>query len=138
MSDSTNTTPTILIADDVEVCRAFVCQTLINAGYNVIEAANGREVLDTIRSGTKVDMVVLDVEMPKMNGLQCLKLMRRDPNFATLPVMLLTGKADRNFILQAKDHKANQYLLKSQFSAPDLLARVSKCLLPDAPLKQSA
>jgi CheY-like chemotaxis protein len=138
MSDSTNATPTIVVADDVEVCRAFVCQTLINAGYNVVETANGREVLDAVHGDKPVDLLVLDVEMPEMDGLQCLKALREDPKYAALPVMLLTAKADRKFILQARDLKANQYLLKSQFSAQDLLARVSKCLLQDAPIKRSA
>jgi two-component system chemotaxis response regulator CheY len=138
MSDSTNATPTIIVADDVEVCRAFVSQTLINAGYNVVEAGNGREALDAIRAGKNIALAVLDVEMPEMDGLLCLKELRADPKFIALPVMLLTAKADRNFIMQAKELKANQYLLKSEFRAPDLLARVSKCLLLAAPLKRSA
>jgi two-component system chemotaxis response regulator CheY len=130
--------PTILVADDVEVCRAFVSQTLMNAGYNVVEASDGVEAIAALKNSGEVGMLVLDVEMPNLDGLACLKALRADPTYASLPVILLTAKPDRNFILEARTLKVSQYLLKSEFRAADLLARVSKCLTGDTPMKKSA
>ena len=68
---------TILLTDDSKSIRAVIATVLKVAGYNVIEAGDGQEGLAILKSGKQVDMVITDLNMPNMNGIELLKLQRK-------------------------------------------------------------
>lgn len=93
----------ILIADDRASSRELLRVVLERTGYDVLEAPDGEAALDLIRT-RQPDLVLLDLQMPKLDGLGVLEAVRRDSRFAKLPVVALTASAmrgDRERILEA-------------------------------------
>jgi CheY-like chemotaxis protein len=98
---------------------------------DVEQAANGDEAWQRIAKQMP-DLVVLDVHMPGVDGLQWLSIFRMRGDAAAVPVIVLTADADRLFVAEALRLGVRHYVLKSRFSLPDLLRRVAECL-KDAP-----
>ncbi|MBV8068648.1 MAG: response regulator [Acidobacteriaceae bacterium] len=93
----------ILIAEDRPASRELICTVLESAGYEVIEAEDGQEALDKA-SGQQLDLVLLDLQMPKIDGFGALCLLRKDPRFEKIPIVALTASAmqgDRERALKA-------------------------------------
>lgn len=112
----------ILIVDDHFVFREGV-QLLLkqsNPDFEILEASNGKEALAIIRTH-KIEVVLMDVEMPEMNGLECLKELKQT-EFSTLPVVMLTMHNQLNQMLQAYDLGANGYLTKDSSIKEVILA----------------
>jgi len=102
---------TVLIVDDSETVRQHVSRSLIGAGFGTIEAADGVEGL--VRALTEdVSLVLLDVNMPRLNGLDMLDRMREDPKGAALPVLMLTTEAQPSMIERAKKAGAKGWMIK--------------------------
>ncbi|MBX7247225.1 MAG: response regulator [Candidatus Sumerlaeaceae bacterium] len=84
---------TILIADDNESVRTILKLTLQFKGYNLIEVDNGAKALETLKT-TEVDLLISDIDMPQMNGLELLAALRADPKFASLPILICSAEQD--------------------------------------------
>lgn len=84
----------ILIADDRPSSRELLRVVLERTGYDVLEAPDGEAALDLIRN-REPDLVLLDLQMPKLDGIAVLEAVRRDPRFARLPIVALTASAMR-------------------------------------------
>ncbi len=82
----------LLVEDETEILK-IVKQFLERNGFDVIAASTGRKAVDIVASGEKVDLAVLDVKMPGMNGLDCMKAIRKIK--PSLPAFFLTGSIDR-------------------------------------------
>ena len=80
----------ILVVDDEPAVRGFVRYSLRGANFEVVEATSGTEALATIRA-SRPDMVLLDIRMPGMDGLEVLKQLRKSPATKSLPVIFLTA-----------------------------------------------
>jgi CheY-like chemotaxis protein len=91
-------------------------------GYEVLSAADGAEGLDQARSG-QPDVIILDVMMPKMNGLEVLAALKADGATDAIPVILLSAKAQAGDVQAGLDRGANAYVTKP-FDPLDLLDRV--------------
>lgn len=86
----------ILLVDDYEDARVSVREALESSGYSVIEAANGQQALDTLVTlPVRVAMVILDLQMPVMNGWQLLELMRCYVGLSAIPVIVVTAHEAR-------------------------------------------
>jgi CheY-like chemotaxis protein len=83
---------TILVAEDRDASRELICTVLGAAGYNVIEARDGREAVD-LAGATTVDLVLLDLYMPHLDGFAVLENLRARPEYAGVPVIALTASA---------------------------------------------
>lgn len=118
---------TILVVDDMAIIRDPVAAMLKVAGHTALKAGNGQEALGII-DGSQVDLVLLDLAMPVMDGITFLERLRAHPEKAQTPVILLTAITDRGRIMGASNHGVQDVLLKSQFSIKELLARVQKQL----------
>jgi diguanylate cyclase (GGDEF)-like protein len=116
----------VLIADDDEDIRTYLEVTLALNGYDVIEAADGVEALERARRG-EPDIVLLDVMMPKMDGLEVLRRLREDARTAHLPIVLLTARGQASDTVEGLDAGADGYLTKP-FDAEVLLAHVRAAL----------
>jgi two-component system chemotaxis response regulator CheY len=116
---------TVLVVDDMPIVRDPIAATLTTAGYQALRAANGKQALEMLRA-QPVDLILLDVNMPVMDGLSFLRILRGDSSTAEIPVIMLSGAEDREDILQAAKLGIRGYVLKSNFSLKDLLTRVTQ------------
>ena len=119
-------TARVLVADDDEDIRVFLDITLGLAGFEVIQARDGVEAFEVARSRVP-DVVVLDVMMPRMDGIETLRRLRDDARTSNLPVILLTAKVQRQDTIDGLDAGADDYIVKP-FDAEELLARIRAAL----------
>lgn len=122
MSDS-RTTPTVLVVDDSATVRVLVRMELEAAGYEVVEAEDGKRALELARAGS-VQAVLLDVEMPELDGYQVMAALKQDPITADLPVVFLTSRTTGEDVVDALRAGAHDYLLKPPDPA-ELRARIA-------------
>jgi len=116
----------ILVVDDDPLVRRLATKILQQNGHAVIEAANGVEALRLV-DAERPDLMVLDLDMPELPGLEVLKILRSKPVTAHLPVLILTATGDEQTTRAGFDAGASDYLTKP-FSIPQLTARVHACL----------
>ena len=109
----------ILIAEDDATIREGICTYLSEFNYEIIEARDGREALSKFESN-KIDLVILDIQIPFINGLDVLRKIREKSN---LPVLILTAFSDEEFKITAFSNLADGYIEKP-FSLPVLKARI--------------
>jgi len=102
----------VLIVDDSKSIRNEVAEILERAGYGVIEAADGVEALARLNEQAAISLVVLDVNMPGMNGLDVLERIQSEHRERNLPVLMLTTEAERTLVERAKKAGAKGWLLK--------------------------
>jgi CheY-like chemotaxis protein len=116
----------ILVVDDADYLRDLLASVLGRAGYRVVSAANGSEALAYLRRGERVDLILLDLVMPLMDGWQFRAEQLKDPRLTRIPVIVLSG--ERNLAYQAETLGVDAYLEKP---APvTLLLRTVRALLP--------
>ncbi len=109
----------ILITEDDATIREGICAYLSEFNYETIEACDGREALSKFESN-KIDLVILDIQIPFINGLDVLRKIREKSN---LPVLILTAFSDEEFKITAFSNLADGYIEKP-FSLPVLKARI--------------
>ncbi len=107
----------ILLADDMPSIRDLVRSQLRNMGYNdIVECENGAEALKHLvakkQAGTPIGLVISDWNMPVMTGLEFLKTARGMPEFAKLPIVLLTSESEREQVTEAVLSGVSQYIVK--------------------------
>ena len=110
----------ILIADDEIEIRKVLRLLLENAGYSIIEAQDGQRAVDAVRENPDIDLCIMDIMMPVMNGIEATKKIR---GFSTLPVLFLTAKSLESDKEAAYSGGGDDYLVKP-FSSRELLMKV--------------
>ncbi len=118
--------PRILIVDDNETNRDILVTRLSLHGYDLKQAADGEEALDAIREHLP-DLVLLDVMMPKLDGIEVCKRVRADAGLPFIPIILCTAKADSNDVVAGLEAGADEYLTKP-IDQTALVARVKSVL----------
>jgi len=113
----------IIVVDDDPQIRRVLRTTLIAQGYEVADARNGEEALERIR-GEKLDLVILDMNMPGMSGLETCRLIRSGSDVAIIMLSVRDAEADK---VEALDAGADDYITKP-FGSPELLARIRAAL----------
>jgi adenylate cyclase len=116
----------ILIVDDNQTNRDILVTRLAVHGYDLSEAADGEEAVAAVKTRVP-DLVLLDVMMPKLNGIDACRLLKNDPTLPFIPVILVTAKADTKDIVAGLDAGADEYLTKPVDQGA-LLARVRSML----------
>ncbi|KUR80231.1 response regulator [Novosphingobium sp. FSW06-99] len=119
-------TASILTVDDSASVRMAIRIALSGAGYTVTEAGDGAEGLAKLGAG-RFDMVVTDLNMPRMDGLTMIRELRRLPGCAGIPVIFVTTESDDGVKAQAKAAGATGWLVKP--FQPDQIVRVAKKVL---------
>ena len=123
--------PAVLVVDDVKANRELLDGLLERLGYEVREAADGQAALAALELA-EPDLVLLDIEMPKIDGLEVCRRIKSDPRRRLVPVVLITARTDRATRLAGLEAGADDFLTKP-FDAQELLIR-TKVLLRDRSL----
>lgn len=110
----------ILIVDDEKGIREVIKEYSISEGYSTLEASNGIEALEKLEKNNDIDVIVLDIMMPKMDGYTTLKNLRKTYD---IPVIMLSARADEFDKLQSFDLGVDDYVTKP-FSPKELMARI--------------
>lgn len=118
--------PTILAVDDSASMRQMVSFTLTGAGFTVIEAVDGEEALSKAKA-TSVDLVLSDINMPRMDGITLIKELRALPNYKFTPILMLTTESATDKKGEGKAAGATGWIVKP-FNPEQLLATIKKVL----------
>lgn len=117
----------VLIVEDDKALSNVLTDKLKNEGFFVLTAKNGEEGLK-IGFKEKPDLILLDVIMPKMNGLKMLKLLRENQWGKTVPVLLLSNDDDPEHIRETLKDNATDYLIKSDWELEDVIKKIQETL----------
>jgi two-component system chemotaxis response regulator CheY len=101
-----------LVVDDSNTIRIILTAYLKKLGFDVTVAVNGREALDRLRGMAKADIVLVDWNMPEMDGLSFVRAVRADNEYAALPLMMVTTNVELCNVAEALDAGANEYMMK--------------------------
>lgn len=115
---------TILVIDDSASLRQVVRMALTGAGYDVIEAGDGKSAL-ALLDGRQINMAICDVNMPVMNGIEFVKAAKQLPTYKFLPILMLTTESQEEKKEQGKAAGAKAWMVKP-FSPTQLVSAVSK------------
>lgn len=119
---------TIMIVDDSASIRQVVSIALKGAGYDVIEACDGQDALSKL-TGQKVHLIVSDVNMPNMGGIEFVQAAKQKPEYKFTPVIMLTTEAGEDMKQRGQAAGAKAWMVKP-FQPAQMLAAVSKLIMP--------
>jgi two-component system chemotaxis response regulator CheY len=102
----------ILTIDDSKTMRDMLMLTLSDAGYDVIQAVDGEDGVNVLKGGERVDVVITDINMPKMDGYEVIRQLRKDPANKTLPILVLTTESDTDKRGIAREAGATGWMVK--------------------------
>lgn len=101
----------ILIVDDATSMRGLVAMTLRSAGYDVVEACDGKDALNKL-SGLKVHMVITDLNMPNMNGIDLIKALKAEAAYRFIPTVMLTTESEEGKKREGQEAGAKAWMVK--------------------------
>ncbi len=120
---------TILVVDDSITTRTLEKSILEAQGYRVLLSVDGIDALQALRSGeAAIDLVIADVEMPRMDGFGLLQAIKADPRLSATPVILMTSRAHPEDVRKGLDLGASAYITKQKFDQRELLATIGQVL----------
>ena len=118
----------VLSVDDSGVMRRIIGRTVDVLGYGFLEASNGVEGLGVLaKHHADIALIILDVNMPEMDGFEFLARVKASPQFQAIPVMMLTTESERGKIIQAIKAGAVNYICKP-FTPEDLTVKITESL----------
>ncbi|MDZ4169373.1 MAG: response regulator [Coriobacteriia bacterium] len=119
---------TVLVVEDTELLRRMYSDSLMQSGYRVISAADGLEALSMLRTDTP-DLILMDLIMPKMGGLEVMELLSKDPRLSSIPVIILSNLGQDSDIQKGVSMGAVDYLIKNDVRPIDIAERVHSVLM---------
>jgi len=118
----------ILTIDDSRMIRMIIINTLKSLGYEALEAANADKALEILEEkSSEINLILLDWNMPGMNGFDLLKIIKSSDRFKHIPVMMVTTEGERKNVIKAIQSGADNYLTKP-FTPEDLSIKILECL----------
>ena len=126
---------TILIVDDSKTVRESVSAILREQGHTIFEAQDGAKALWSLRSNPSIEIVLLDLEMPILNGLGLLRILRESDATRQLPVIMISSVADKTKVVDCLYAGANDFIHKPLF-AQEVLVRVRNALALSRTLRE--
>ncbi len=113
----------ILVVEDEEILLTAVTEELKNAGFEVVSAKDGQEGVAKALS-EKPDLILLDLVMPKLDGIGALKQLKTNPETQNIPVVILTNLSDYDKVSEALALGAMDYLVKANYRLEELVAKI--------------
>ncbi len=118
----------IIVADDSMVVRSIVTGAVKTLGHSPIQATHGGEVLDILeKNGVSIGLILMDWNMPTMDGYEALKAIKSDTRFSSIPVVMLTSESDEDRIKMAFDAGVDGYVEKP-FTPEELVENLEKVI----------
>lgn len=115
----------LIAADDSRLVRGIVAKAVATIGYEVVHAGNGKEALDMLEAhGQDINLVLLDWNMPILNGIDVIKAMREDDRYKNIPVLMVSTESENERIQEALTAGAQGYLTKP-FTADQLVGAIN-------------
>ncbi len=121
---------TIMVTDDSSTVRTRMRQILQSAGHRVVETEDGHAALQSLQSGNGIDLLITDVEMPRLSGLELTRALRADPTWSALPIIMQSSLAGEENLRRGREAGCDEYLVK--FDAELLLQTVARLLQAQA------
>lgn len=118
---------TILVVEDSAPARTLVQKGLMEAGFRVITARNGNEALEILLSKDSPDLILSDINMPEMDGFELCEVLHSDPDFATIPFVVLSTMNDRDEMRRIIKYGATDYIVKP-FNIDELVIHIERFL----------
>lgn len=118
---------TILVVEDTDLLRRMYSDRLAADGYRVLSASDGLEALSALRTDTP-DLILLDLIMPKMSGLEVLELVKKDPRLKHIPVLILSNLGQDTDMQRGLDLGAVDYLIKNDARPADVSEKIGLLL----------
>jgi len=116
----------IVIVDDSRVIRIIIEKTVVSMGYEAIHASHGQEALDLVKKNAKeVGMVILDWNMPVLNGWETLKALKKDKDFEHICILMVSTESEKEKIQKAMAAGAHGYITKP-FSPEKLTEEIKR------------
>jgi len=117
----------ILIIEDDKFLKRIINKKFLKEGYNVIEATDGRQGLKII-SEQKIDLILLDLLLPEIDGFEVLAKIKANPKMNKIPVIILSNLGQKSDIQKGLKMGANDYLIKAHFTLGEILKKVEAVL----------
>lgn len=117
---------TILIVDDSESIREVVNFALESEGYHVLIGTDGKDALKHL-NGQTIDLIITDLHMPEMNGIELIKQVRANSNYQRIPILFLTTESQTSKKIEAKEAGATGWIIKP-FVPAKLIAAINKVI----------
>jgi DNA-binding response OmpR family regulator len=114
----------MVVEDDKFLLKAYEVK-LKSQGFKVIIARDGEEAIEHLKSGTKPDMMLLDLIMPRKRGLEVLTEVNENPEWKKIPVIILTNLGQDNDVKKGLDAGAKDYIVKSNISIEDVIKKIN-------------
>jgi CheY-like chemotaxis protein len=112
-----------MVVDDEAISRETLARLLRREGYGTVTARDGNDALDKIASNPP-DMILLDINMPGIDGLELLEMLHHHPQWKALPVIMLTAVSDTHTVHRAEQLGAKHFLVKAAFSVQEMMGHV--------------
>jgi len=121
--------PRVLVVDDQLTVRELQRTILAAAGYEVLTACDGREALELLQRGDRVDLVITDIEMPVLDGFGLLAALRDDPRWGSLPVVIVSARGAEEDRRRGAEAGADAWMVKADFDQQSLLDTVQRLVI---------
>lgn len=117
----------VLVVDDSAIMRKVIAQILEMLGHDSVPAANGLDAFDRLKEHEDVRLILLDWNMPEMNGIEFLREIKGRPRLSEIPVIMLTTESERRKMIEAIEAGAKHYLTKP-FQPETLATKILQCV----------
>ncbi len=118
----------VLLAEDDSFLSSMYVTKLQLSGFDVDHAENGEKALEILRAGNKPDIILLDIVMPKKSGFEVLEELKKNSEWANIPVILLTNLSQKDDVDRGLSLGANDYLIKAHFTPSEVVSKIQKLL----------
>ncbi len=120
---------TILIIEDDEFLLGMESKKISEKGYTVLPALNSKDAFKYLEDpNIKIDLILLDLLLPDVNGFDILKNIRENQNYTTKPVIVFSNLFDDNDVKKANELGANEFLIKANFTLDELIDKIVKII----------
>ncbi|MEI8270914.1 MAG: response regulator [bacterium] len=119
---------TIFIVEDDLFLQGLEATKLKKEGYDILTAASGKDVSVIVDKKTKIDIILLDLMLPDMDGFEILQLMRKDASYLNTPVIIFSNLSEEKDIEKAKSMGVKEFMVKSNFNLDELTAKVKEMI----------
>ena len=127
MNEDNSKNKKILVVEDEATLQKTLTKALVRSGYDVLSALDGLRGLEIARE-EKPDLILLDIILPKMDGFEVLRELKKDKSVSEIPIIILTNLSDMSDVQKTLDLGATTYLVKADFHLKDVLGKIKETL----------